>query len=211
MSERSHHYPFTLRGMARRKRKQKTESPLPLFIAVSIFGSIAAATNGYWLPLIAVIAVGMIFMSVKVQQQRNRREKVLALADLHALNPRGLELHVAQVIGALPGWTASANRGSSHQGADVIASGPKGRKVAVQVKHYPNSNVGNKAVQEIVASKAIYKCAYAVVVTSGPGFTKAAKELAQANRVVLWHSDDLLWLQELAKAGQVPPQSLLPT
>ncbi|MBB6016832.1 restriction endonuclease [Deinococcus radiopugnans] len=177
---------------------------------MSIFASIGAAANGFWLPLIAVTAVGAIVIASKVQQQQSRRQKALALADLHALNPRGLELHVAQVISALPGWTATANRGSADQGADVIATGPKGRKVAVQVKHYPNSNVGNKAVQEIVASKAIYRCAHAVVVTSGPGYTRAAQDLARANRVVLWHPDDLLWLQELAKAGQTPPQTLLP-
>ncbi|MFK7603513.1 restriction endonuclease [Deinococcus sp. SM5_A1] len=194
--------------MASRKRKQKTESPLPFLIAVAIFGSIAAAVNGYWLPLIAVIIVGALAITIKVQQQQSRKQK--ALADLHALNPRGLELHVAQVIGALPGWTVSANRGSSDQGADVIASGPKGRRVAVQVKHYPNSNVGNKAVQEIVASKAIYKCVHAVVVTSGPGYTRAAKELAQANGVLLRHAADLLRLQELAKAGQASPRELLP-
>lgn len=196
--------------MARRKRKQKSENPLPLFIAVGIFASIGAAANGSWWPLIAVIAVGAIVIAIKVQQQQSRRQKALALADLHALNPRGLELHVAQVISALPGWTATANRGSADQGADVIATGPKGRKVAVQVKHYPNSNVGNKAVQEIVASKAIYRCAHAVVVTSGPGYTRAAKELAQANGVVLWHPGDLLRLQELAKTGQAPPRELLP-
>lgn len=196
--------------MARRKRKQKSENPLPLLIAVSIFASIGVAANGFWWPLIAVIAVGAIVIAIKVQQQQSRRQKALALADLHALNPRGLELHVAQVISALPGWTATANRGSADQGADVIATGPKGRKVDVQVKHYPNSNVGNKAVQEIVASKAIYRCAHAVVVTSGPGYTRAAQDLARANRVVLWHPDDLLWLQELAKAGQTPPQTLLP-
>lgn len=192
--------------MPRRKRRQKNDNSLALFIAVVTVCVLGAAINGHWLPLIGLTIAGILAIAIKVQH----RQQALALADLHALNPRGLELHVAQVISALPGWTASANRGSADQGADVIASGPKGRKVAVQVKHYPNSNVGNKAVQEIVASKAIYRCEYAVVVTSGPGYTRAAQELARANRVVLWHPDDLLWLQELAKAGQTPPQTLLP-
>ncbi|GGO22360.1 restriction endonuclease [Deinococcus humi] len=196
--------------MARRKRKRKSENPLPFIIILGVAGVISAAANGFWLPLIAVIAVGAIIIWMKVQQQQSRRQKALALADLRSLDPRGLELHVAQVISALPGWTATANRGSADQGADVIASGPKGKKVAVQVKHYPTSNVGNKAVQEIVASKAIYHCEYAVVVTSGPGYTRAAQELARANRVVLWHPGDLLRLQELAKTGQVPPRELLP-
>lgn len=135
--------------------------------------------------------MGAIIIAIKVQQQRDRRQHTLGLAELHALSPRELELHVAQVIATLPGWTATVNWGSADQGADVIANGPKGRKVAVQVKHYANSNVGNKAVQEIVAFKSTYRCGYAVVVTSGPGYTRAA--------------------QELAKAGQVPPHTLLPT
>ena len=129
-----------------------------------------------------------------------------AFADL---SPREFELRVAALLSALPGWYAQATRGSADQGADVLASGPGGVRVAVQVKRY-RAAVGNGAVQEIVASKALYGCAHAVVVTSGPGYTRAARQLAQANGVRLWQARELSELQRCAERGLPPPPGLLP-
>jgi len=107
------------------------------------------------------------------------------------MDPRELELHVAWVLNGLQGWKAEATRSNADQGADVIATGPNRQRLAIQVKRY-RQNVGNDAVQAVVASKALYKCTGAVVVTSGPGFTRAARELAEANAVKLWGPGDLL-------------------
>ena len=112
-------------------------------------------------------------------------------------------------MGALPGWKAEATRSSSDQDADVIATSPSGVKIAVQVKHY-RSPVGNKAVQEIVASKAFYRAEHAVVVTSGPGYTRSALELARANNFRLWQASDLFALQVLAEQQQKPDPRILP-
>lgn len=152
---------------------------------------------------------GLIGLPFSWMAFQKRKSRTLALRDLQLLTPRELELHVARVLDALPGWSAHATRGSSDQGADVIATTPNGKKVAVQVKHYRN-NVGNKAVQEIVASKAIYQCEHAVVFTSGPGYTKAAIELAKANRVPLWVPADLFRIQEVAEQKGSMPRELLP-
>nr|WP_255639152.1 restriction endonuclease [Deinococcus betulae] len=161
-------------------------------------------------PLTGLIFLGaLIGLPFSLYAHKRRRARTLALSDLRALTHRELELHVAQVIDALPGWSARANRGTSDQGADVIATAPGGVKVAVQVKHYTNK-LGNKAVQEVVASKAIYGCAHAVVFTSGPGYTKAAVELAGANKVPLWTAPDLFRLQEAARIGKGMPRDLLP-
>ena len=111
---------------------------------------------------------------------------------------------MAAVIAALPGWKAYATQGSGDQGADVIATSPKGTVLAVQVKHY-RKNVGNKAVQEIVASKAIYRAQEAAVFTSGPGYTASARELAKANAVRLWTANDLLTMQAQAQMSRVLP------
>ncbi|WP_293914102.1 restriction endonuclease [Deinococcus sp.] len=150
-------------------------------------------------------------ITLLLRQQRLSRARTLALTDLRCLSHRDLELHVAAVLDALPGWRAQATRGSSDQGADVIATSPTQVIVAIQVKHYPQRNVGNKAVQEIVASKAIYRASEAVVFTSGPGYTASARELAKANGVRLWTPRDLFELQ--AKAQSDPPlrTDLLPT
>lgn len=168
-----------------------------------------AGASGNWglFTLLILIVAGVL--AVFVMRVRGRKARALALRDLQTLTPRDLELHVAQVISALPGWRAEATRGSSDQGADVIATGPGGVRVAVQVKHYRN-NVGNSAVQEIVASKAFYRCTHAVVVTSGPGYTRPAQALAQANGVPLWGPEELFQLQALASRGEAPPRALLP-
>lgn len=124
------------------------------------------------------------------------------------LSPRDFEHFVAQVFSGLHGWKAEATRASGDQGADVSAISPKGRRAAVQVKHYKNP-VGNKAVQEIVAAKALYKAEDAIVVTSGRGFTAAARELAKANNVALWTLEELGQVRQFAQERKSAPPHLL--
>ena len=57
----------------------------------------------------------------------------------------------------------------------------KGRKLAVQAKGREES-VGNKAVQEAVASMAFYGCDSCAAITNSR-FTRAAIQLAQANEL----------------------------
>ena len=67
-------------------------------------------------------------------------------------------------------------------GADVIAY-KDGIKFVIQVKFY-NNPVGNKAVQEVVASIGMYKANKGMVVTNST-FTSSAIELAEANDIQL--------------------------
>lgn len=123
-----------------------------------------------------------------------------------SLTPREFELQVAEMFSRLPGWQAEATRGRADQGADVLLRAPGGERVAVQVKRY-RAAVGNGAVQAIVASKALYGCQHALVVTSGPGYTRAARELAQANGVTLWAARELDILRHCAERGlPLPPE-----
>lgn len=70
------------------------------------------------------------------------------------------------------------------QGADLIMERDNQRTV-VQAKCYKNQNVGNGAVQEIVAAKKYYQADRALVVTNS-FFTSSAIELAEINNVELW-------------------------
>lgn len=70
------------------------------------------------------------------------------------------------------------------QGADLIIERDNQRTV-VQAKCYKNKNVGNSAVQEIVAAKKYYRAEKALVVTNS-SFTSSAIELADMNNVELW-------------------------
>ena len=81
------------------------------------------------------------------------------------------------------GYSASLTKRTGDFGADLVLK--KGRsKTVVQVKRY-TGNVGLSAVQEAVAAMKYYKAGKAMVITNS-FFTKSAKELARANRVILW-------------------------
>lgn len=86
------------------------------------------------------------------------------------------------------GWDARQIGGTGDQGADVIAS--RGGIVAVfQCKLYTGA-VGNAAVQEIHAAKAFYRADIAAVV-SRSGYTKSARQAAEAIGVSLLHAEEL--------------------
>lgn len=81
------------------------------------------------------------------------------------------------------GYKVRVTKATGDQGADLVLEDEKGILTAVQVKKYSGS-VGNKAVQEVVASMKFYDCDKAMIVTTGK-FTKSAFELASKNGVQL--------------------------
>jgi restriction endonuclease Mrr len=88
------------------------------------------------------------------------------------------------------GHHAAVTKATGDYGVDLILNG----YIAVQVKKY-SSPVGPKAVQEVVAGKAHYKCTEAWVVTNST-FTSAAAMLADSNGVRLIAGEELQWLAE---------------
>lgn len=86
------------------------------------------------------------------------------------------------------GYNASLTKASNDQGADLILE-KLGERTVVQAKRYFNA-VSNGAIQEVVAAKAIYRCQYAMVVTSSY-FTKSAIMLARSNKVALYDREKL--------------------
>lgn len=85
-------------------------------------------------------------------------------------------------------------------GADLVVSRDR-RKSVVQLKRW-NRSVNVKAIQEVVASKAKYGCEDAMVITNAQ-FTRAARELARVNHVVLWGRDRLA--RELIQGQSASP------
>lgn len=158
----------------------------------------------------AALALGLWVIGWLFGGPGGGRRGAATVHDPAQLSPREFELWVAGLFAALPGWQAEATRSSADQGADVLASGPGGVRLAVQVKRY-RAPVGNGAVQAIVASKALYGCTQAVVITSGPGYTRAAQELARANGVGLWGRAELETLDLCAQRRRALPPELLPT
>lgn len=77
----------------------------------------------------------------------------------------------------------SSNKYKGDLGADLIIE-MNGIKTAVQAKRW-NNIVTERAVQEVVASKAYYGCTQAMVITNNR-FSQHAKVLAKINNVLLW-------------------------
>lgn len=98
------------------------------------------------------------------------------------MNGHEYEYQVAKYLRGHGYTGVTVTKGSGDFGVDVIAH-KGGHKYAVQCKYYSNP-VGLSAVQEAVAGMTYYKCDRAMVVTNST-FTKAARDLARANNVLL--------------------------
>lgn len=86
------------------------------------------------------------------------------------------------------GFNARTTKASGDQGADVIAK-KNDVSFAIQCKKY-SKPVGNKAVQEANAGRDFYNCDYGVVV-SNAGFTKSARQAANACKIILLNDTQL--------------------
>lgn len=89
------------------------------------------------------------------------------------------------------GWKVQVLQAVGDQGVDLLAV-KNNRTIAIQCKRF-SSNVGNSAVQEVVAGKTHYLASAAAVVSNSE-FTASAKKLAASNNVLLLHHDDLAYL-----------------
>jgi restriction system protein len=103
------------------------------------------------------------------------------------MDPYEFESYCAELL-RKSGFDAYATQGSGDQGVDVKAD-KNGEKWVFQCKLY-SQPVGNKAVQEVIAGRGYEDANKAAVVTNN-GYTKSAKELAQATGVLLLHYTEL--------------------
>lgn len=110
----------------------------------------------------------------------NSEESFLDL--LQRTNPYVVEYLVGIVLSEKTGFNYEVTQKSGDQGVDVILHDGED-SIGVQVKRY-SSNVGNSAVQEIVAGEKLNGYSQSIVVATA-GFTKSAEELAVANGVEL--------------------------
>lgn len=103
----------------------------------------------------------------------------------HWKEMRGIEFEdfLADVFVKL-GYKVETTKTTGDQGADLLVS-KKGRKIAIQAKGYPNSTVGNKAVQEAHAGKSFYQCQAAAVITNSTYTTSARKLAAKIDCILI--------------------------
>lgn len=114
--------------------------------------------------------------------KKTRTPMVYNLASIDGMDGYQFERCMADIYKRL-GYSVHHTPLSGDQGADLIITSKEGVRSAVQCKCYSNK-VSNKAVQEVVASKAIHRCTSGIVVTNNY-YTDSAKQLARANGIVL--------------------------
>jgi hypothetical protein len=114
-------------------------------------------------------------------------------------SPIEVERLITEMFNRIPGWRAKTTPPSNDFGADVIAESPDG-VYAIQVKHWKNK-VGNDAVQAVLGAMPVWKAKYAIVITTGPGFTESAKVQAKHAKVMLWGKKEISFLHK-ASMGQ---------
>jgi hypothetical protein len=91
------------------------------------------------------------------------------------------------------GWIAQVSKASGDQGSDIITS-KNGITISIQCKRY-HKPVGNKAVQEVVASKVNLKTDFGCVIATG-GFTKSAITLSRSTGTILIDAEDIMNFEE---------------
>lgn len=121
-----------------------------------------------------------------------QREKELIMQNAKIQSPRQFERNVANRLNQL-GFSTLLTKTTGDQGVDVLAT-KNNMNFAIQCKLYSHP-VGNKAVQEVCAGRAFYRCDYAVVV-SNADFTLSAWQCARAADVILLKDDELYKLLE---------------
>lgn len=162
----------------------------------------------HYLYTIDGLIIAVIVLAFVAKAYRRYRQKVLlaksGIQDIDRMKGRVFEEYLA-VVFRKKGYHVKLTQASKDQGADLVIS-KDGIRIVVQAKRW-RGNVGNKAVQEVVASKPYYKADRAMIVTNS-FFTKPAKELAKANHVELW--DRIKLIDELVHAHAKEESALLP-
>lgn len=161
----------------------------------------------FW-PLIGLGAVLIVLVGLRLAWDvaQNKRLARSGIHEIDRMAGRTFERYLA-VVFRQKGYKVELTRASKDQGADLVVV-KEGVRTVVQAKRW-KGRVGNKAVQEAVAAKGMYAAEQAMVVTNS-FFTKSARELATANRVILWDRPQLV--KELLHANakqqgvpEVPP------
>lgn len=135
--------------------------------------------------------IGIIIDAFLLKINDNKKNAVIS----KSVSPVEYERKIANKLKELD-FNARVTKGSGDQGADVLAN-KNGVKFAIQCKMH-SKPVGNKAVQEANTARDFYKCDYAVVVTNA-GYTKSARQAANACNVILLNENQLDKLDKYTK------------
>lgn len=114
-------------------------------------------------------------------EQFDDPSKFVTMYAVDGMSGYEFEDFLGKLLGTI-GYDVQVTKRSGDQGADLFAE-KFGQKIVIQAKNY-SDNVGNSAVQQVLAAKTFYGCDEAMVV-SNSFYTSSAKELAKSTSVKL--------------------------
>lgn len=154
---------------------------------IDINWSIHLNQNGFLLLLFFSL---LLILLLKIQLKKFKRWKVLHFSIKKVDKMTGIEFEnfLLEHFKAL-GCKAVTTKASNDYGADLIIE-YKRRRISIQAKRYQGT-IGVKAVQEVIGSMAYYKTDCGLVITNSH-YSRNAKELAEANHVILWDREVLI-------------------
>ena len=127
----------------------------------------------------------ILLMVILISGEKKRKNKKDAFVKIDIDNMSGYEFEqfCANVLRQNGFENVNVTKTSGDQGVDIIAV-RDGIRCAIQCKRY-SQNVGNRAVQEVIAGMQYYNCYIGIVMTNSY-FTKSARELADKAEIILW-------------------------
>ena len=126
--------------------------------------------------------------SLKVEKKLETKENTITIEYIDQMTGEEFEHFLVKLFNKA-GYNAVATPLSGDYGVDIIAEN-EFVKIGVQAKRY-SDRVTNSAIQEVVAGMKHYNLDKGMVVTNNY-FTRAAKELAKDNNIILWDRDTLI-------------------
>ncbi|MCU6794866.1 restriction endonuclease [Paenibacillus sp. WQ 127069] len=155
-----------------------------------------------------VVAVAFVAVTVAmIIRKMNYKEKLRrsGIGDIDKMDGREFELYLGELF-KKHNCEVKVTQASGDYGADLVI-GKAGKTIVVQAKRF-KSNVGIKAVQEVVGAIAHYKASEAWVIANSD-YTDAAQVLAKSNNVWLISREGLIeFILKMNSAAGPKPSTL---
>jgi restriction system protein len=137
-------------------------------------------------PVLLLMAL-LVLAAAMYYVLRRRRLAAAGMPEIDRMTGKDFETKMALLFQA-KGYRVEQTPYVGDWGADLVVS-HGGERTVAQIKRW-NRKVGVRAIQEVVAAKAKYRCQHALVATNS-FYTEAARDLARVNGVELWDRDRL--------------------
>lgn len=145
----------------------------------------------FFAPLIVLVII-VEFIKIIPDIIMERRSRKAGIYEIDQMSGREFEYRLKSLFQNL-GYRVELKRGYKDHGADLILTGAKGARIAVQAKKLASRDgkIGAKVIGEALRGKQYYNCHYAMIITN-QYFTEQAIEEAQKAGVTLWNRKILL-------------------